>query len=145
MVSKSSLKEMELPARFGPSWAWVDEVFRDGEWRRSFKVEECHDGSSIVVRAELPGVDPDKDIRVNVMGGALVISAERSESHESTEHHVHRSEFRYGSFTRSIELPPGVDESKLTATYKDGILEVRVALPVESGEMAARQIEVKRA
>jgi HSP20 family protein len=58
---------------------------------------------------------------------------------------VHRSEFRYGSFTRSIELPPGVDESKLTATYKDGILEVRVAFPVESGEMAARQIEVKRA
>jgi HSP20 family protein len=126
MPSKSSLRELDLPVRFGPPWLWVDELFRDGEGRRSFKIEETHDGEMMVIRAELPGVDPDNDVTVEVVDEQLVIRAQRTETHRSESHHVHRSEFRYGSFMRSIPLPAGVDESKVEATYKDGILEVRL-------------------
>jgi len=73
MLSKSSLKELDLPVRFGSPWAWVDELFRDGDWRRSFKLEESHDDDTIVVRAELPGVNPDKDVVVEVVDNELVI------------------------------------------------------------------------
>jgi HSP20 family protein len=97
----------------------------------------------MVIRAELPGFNPDQDVRVEVIDGELVITAQRSESHKENGHHLHRSEFRYGSFTRSIPIPVGVDESKIAATYKDGVLEVRVALPAESSSEATHQIEIK--
>jgi HSP20 family protein len=145
LLSKSSSKEIDAPGRGGLSWAWVDDVFRDNEWRRPFRIEECHEGDSMVIRAELPGFNPDKDVRVQVVDSELVITAERSESHEDNGHHLHRSEFRYGSFTRSIAIPSGVDESKITAAYKDGVLEVRVALPAGSSSEAPHQIEIKHA
>jgi HSP20 family protein len=119
-------------------------MFHDGEWRRSFKIEECHEKGEIVVRAELPGVDPEKGVKVEVVDDELVITAEKSESHVNDEKHVHRSEFRYGSLTRSIPIPKGADTSKINATYKDGVLEVRMAMPVERMDEAVKKIEVKR-
>jgi HSP20 family protein len=127
-----------------PSRRWLDEFFRDGAWHQMIKVEECRDGDTLVVRAELPGVDPDKDIQVEVLDGTLVISADRTESHETHEDHVHRSEFRYGALTRSVALPRGVDESSIEATYKDGVLEIRMALPAGMTREGSRRIEVKR-
>lgn len=144
MLSKTSLKELDVPVRFGPTWAWVDELFRDGDWRRSFKIEEIHDGDTIVVRAELPGVDPVKDVVVEVVNDELVIRAQRSEVHRSHENHVSRSEIRYGSFMRSIPVPSGVDESKIEATYKDGMLEVRMHSTAELSEKEGHRVEVKR-
>jgi HSP20 family protein len=144
MLSNSSLQEAGVPSRLVPSWAWIDQVFRDGDWRRSFKIEESHEGDSIVIRAELPGVDPEKDVTVDVVDGELVIRAQRSESRSSEKRHVHRSEFRYGSFTRMIPLPSGVDESTMAATYKDGILEVRFHSPSEVTSQAAHHVQVKR-
>jgi len=88
MLSKTSLKELDLPERFGPTWAWVDELFHDGDWRRSFKLEETHDDDTIIVRAELPGVDPEKDVVVEVVDNELIIRAQRSESHRSHGDHV---------------------------------------------------------
>jgi HSP20 family protein len=144
MLSKSSNKEMDVPSWGGLSWARFDEMFHDGEGRRSFKIEECHDGDTMVVRAELPGIDPDKDVQVEVVDGELMISAQRTETHKTSGHHVHRSEFRYGSFTRSIPLPSGVDESKIEATYKDGVLEVKFQVPQQPSEMASRRIQINR-
>jgi HSP20 family protein len=143
VLSKSSSKEIDVPVRAGLSWSWIDDVFRDNDWRRPFRIEQCHDGDSMVIRAELPGFNPDQDVRVEVIDGELVITAQRSESHKENGHHLHRSEFRYGSFTRSIPIPVGVDESKIAATYKDGVLEVRVALPAGSSSEATHQIEIK--
>ncbi|MCW2876405.1 MAG: Molecular chaperone (small heat shock protein)-like protein [Sphaerisporangium sp.] len=77
-----------------------------------------------VLRAELPGVDPDKDVEITLAGGILTIRAERH--HEDKD--GHRTEFRYGSFTRSIALPPGTDEKDIKAVYDQGILEVSVKL-----------------
>ncbi|HEY0620525.1 MAG TPA: Hsp20/alpha crystallin family protein [Kribbella sp.] len=91
------------------------------------RVEDFQDGNEYVVRAELPGVDPDKDIDIQLLDGVLTIKAERREENKD----ANRSEFRYGSFSRSLTLPAGADENNVKATYKDGILEIRVPLKEE--------------
>jgi HSP20 family protein len=144
MLSKTSLKELDLPTRFGPTWAWVDELFRDGDWRRSFKLEETHDDDTIIVRAELPGVNPEKDVVVEVVDNELVIRAQRSESHRSHGDHVYRSEIRYGSFIRSVPIPSDVDESKIEATYKDGMLEIRMHSTAEVPEKEPHRVAITR-
>jgi HSP20 family protein len=128
-----------------PSRRWFDEFFRDSAGHQMIKIEECREGENLVVRAELPGVDPDKDIQVEVLDGALLISADRTERFEKSDDHLHRSEFRYGALTRSIPLPNGVDEKSVMATYKDGVLEVRVKMPAGMTSEASHRIEVKRA
>ena len=81
-------------------------------------------GEDLVVRAELPGIDPEKDVKVSVEEGVLVVSGERKSKSEVKEQDYYRLESSYGSFQRRIPLPEGVDESKIKAEYKDGILEV---------------------
>ena len=134
-----------VPFPSWPSRRWLDEFFRDSAWHQMIKIEECTEGDTMVIRAELPGVDPDKDIQLEVLDGALVISAEKTESHEESSDHFHRSEFRYGSLTRSVPIPKGIDESKIAATYKDGVLEIRLAMPVRSSSEGTHRIEVHRA
>lgn len=104
----------------GPSIA-----LRDGD--RFVRVEDFERDGTYVIRAELPGVDPDKDIEVSVEGEYLTIHGERRE--ETRE--KNRSEFRYGSFSRSLRMPAGADASSVQATYHDGILEVVVPLGEE--------------
>lgn len=91
------------------------------------RVEDFQEGDDYVVRAELPGIDPDTDVDLAIHDGVLTIKAERREERKDP----HRSEFRYGSFSRSVSLPAGSDENKVTATYRDGILEIRVPLKEE--------------
>src|SRR5687767_2247638 len=75
------------------------------------RVEEEIKDDAMVIRAELPGIDPDKDVEISVSDGMLHIAAERrSESKEEREGRV-RSEFRYGSYTRTLPLPKGASES----------------------------------
>ena len=73
------------------------------------------------VRAELPGVDPAKDVDITVRDGVLTIKAERTEKESNG-----RSEFSYGSFVRAVSLPQGADEDAITASYDKGILTVSV-------------------
>lgn len=89
-----------------------------------------------LIRAELPGVDPIEDIVVTVRDGQLTIKAERNQTTESNG----RSEFSYGSFSRTIMLPIGADEDEINATYDRGILTVAVALSEE--ESAEKHVEV---
>ena len=103
--------------------------------------EEIKDGA-MVIRAELPGIDPEKDVEITVSDGMLVLKAERrSESKEESEGRV-RSEFHYGSYTRTLPLPKGASEKDVQATYKDGILEVTV--PVKTEAVERQRIAVKR-
>lgn len=90
------------------------------------RVEERRDKDAVVVRAELPGIDPEKDVEVTVSDGMLHIEAERREVEEKEKGGYTRRELRYGAFSRTLPLPAGVDESDVTATYKDGILEIRI-------------------
>lgn len=93
------------------------------------KVDEFHENGTLVVRAELPGIDPDEDVELTVTDGMLHIEAERREEEETEDKGYVRRELRYGSFSRSLPLPEGATEADITATYKDGILEIRVPAP----------------
>jgi HSP20 family protein len=109
----------------------------------AIRVEELVDGNRLVVRAELPGIDPEKDVDVSVHGNRLRIDAHREERKEEKEKGGYRTEFRYGSFSRTIPLPEGATEQDIEATYTDGVLEVRVPIP-EQKRTEAKKIEVKR-
>jgi HSP20 family protein len=109
------------------------------------KVEEHMDGNDLVVRAELPGVDPETDVDVSVADGALTIQARREENQERKEKYGYRSEFRYGSFSRTVKLPEGATADDVSATYTDGVLEVRVPVPKQKAQQISTKIQVKRA
>jgi HSP20 family protein len=98
---------------------------------QSLRVEEYEDDGNLVVRAEMPGMDPDKDVHVQMTDHMLEIRAERTQQETRDEKGVHRSEFRYGSFYRVIEMPPSAKESDVSAVYEDGILEVRIPLETQ--------------
>ncbi|WP_445154421.1 Hsp20/alpha crystallin family protein [Arthrobacter sp. Hor0625] len=120
--------------------------FLDGDltMASSIKVEQFQDGNTLVVRAEVPGIDPDKDVDVSVSDGMLHIKAEREEKTEHKSKTGYRSEFRYGSFVRSIALPAGAREEDITASYKDGVLEVRAPAPVAAPAETAKKIRIDR-
>ncbi len=104
---------------------------------QTFRVEELVRDNHYVIRAELPGLDPAKDIEVTVDGGTLTIHAERCQQDEEP----YRTEFRYGSATRSVRLPTRVDAQDITARYQKGILEVSVPMPAPKREGTRIQIE----
>ena len=94
----------------------------------TIRVEELVEDDELVIRAELPGIDPEKDVEVSISGGVLSIAATRNEKFDQKSHGEVRSEFRYGSFTRTISLPAGTSETDVVAKYADGILEVRLPM-----------------
>lgn len=104
------------------------------------KIEETVSDDGITIRGEMPGVDPEKDIEIVVDNGRLVIRAERRESEETTEGSTTRSEFRYGSYRRSFDLPAGASVDDIEATYENGILDVRI--PAESARPEPKRITV---
>jgi len=103
--------------RQGPHALWSG-------WAPSLDVADGE--KEVTVRAEVPGVDP-KEIELSVLGNTLTISGQKKESHEEKGKGFTRSECRYGSFQRAVELPAGVDPNKVTAEYSNGVLTVRVA------------------
>jgi HSP20 family protein len=101
------------------------------------RVEEYVEDDHYMIRAELAGIDPEKDVEVTVGSGYLTIRAERTDKTEGK----HRSEFRYGSFSRTMALPANADEDAVTASYRDGILTISVGLKTEH-KASAKKIEV---
>ena len=104
------------------------------------RIEDFVEGDHYMIRAELAGIDPEKDVDVTVGAGYRTIRAER---HDKTEG-KHRTEFRYGAFSRSLPLPGNANPDDVKATYNHGILTVAVGLKVEKKE-EAKKIEVKLA
>ncbi|MGW0758433.1 Hsp20/alpha crystallin family protein [Streptomyces sp. NPDC002814] len=105
----------------------------------AIRIEEHIADGTYVLRAELPGIDPAKDVEISVTEGVLTLRAERSE--ETTE--KHRTEFRYGTLTRSVRLPAGARGDEATAEYKDGVLTITVPVPEEKA--GTRTIPVRHA
>jgi HSP20 family protein len=105
---------------------------------RTFRVEEVAQGDRYVVRAELPGLDPDTDIEVTVDGRALTIHAVRRRQDSGPC----RSEFRYGSLTRLVRLPARVDAKDVTARYDQGVLEVSV--PVREARPESSRVTIEK-
>ena len=104
---------------------------------RGLRIEEFSDDDKYVIRAELPGVDPAKDVKVEVANGMLTISATRQQE----EHDGTRSEFHYGTLTRRVLLPDGADEKAVVAKYTAGILEVTVPISAKAAEARTITIE----
>jgi HSP20 family molecular chaperone IbpA len=102
-------------------------------------VETFTRDGAYVVRADLPGIDPEKDIEVKVDGDVLTIHGERREE----EHDHGHSEVRYGSFTRSIRLPKGASAADVEARYDAGVLEVTV--PMKEAPAEPIKVAVQRA
>lgn len=92
-------------------------------WTPAVDVVETDD--AIVLKAELAGMDP-KDISIEVQDNVLTVSGERRFQEEVKEDKYYRIERRYGSFSRSLALPPTADESKVEAKYDNGLLEITV-------------------
>jgi len=97
--------------RFGLDWR-PDLLRRmlDVDFGDAIKVEELHDGNDYVIKAELPGIDPEKDVEVTVSEGILHMGARRSEHAEHKGKRGYRTEFRYGEMTRDLALPAGAKE-----------------------------------
>ncbi len=104
-----------------------------------FRLEETIRDDRYVIRAELPGLDPENDIEVTVDGRILTIRAERRQQDDRP----YRSEFRYGSLARAVRLPARVDAGDVTARYDKGVLEVSV--PVRAVRPEGTQIPVENA
>ena len=116
--------------------------FESDTEKSMIRVEEEVKDNMLTVRAELPGVDPQKDVQVTLSEGQLQIRAERQERTEQKEKGNYRSEFRYGSFFRSVPLPQGVKAEDITATYKDGVLEIRAPMPRTEEEPPQQRIPI---
>ena len=121
-----------------PAWdadRWVRDVFGPAATADWFKpvtsgfspaAEIVKDGDDAVVRLELPGVDVEKDVYVEVDKGRLVIHGERRDEHAEEKNGRSLREIRYGSFRRSFQLPAHVTSEAIAASYDAGVLTVRV-------------------
>jgi HSP20 family protein len=106
------------------------------------RADEFTENGTLVVRVEIAGIDPAKDVDVSLEGDVLHIEAERHEEEETKERDYQRRELRYGAFRRDILVPTGTTEADVKASYKDGILEVRVPTKVEAPPAPAAKISV---
>jgi HSP20 family protein len=105
---------------FTPPNAWVPpvDIYQNGD-------------QVLVLKAELPDMARE-DIDITVENGTLTIKGEKKLSTEVKEEQFHHVERRYGAFSRSFSLPQGVDATKVSAEYKQGVLTVRLPLREEA-------------
>lgn len=119
------------------------EFFGDGRedfFRPSVDAHETENELQITI--ELPGVD-EKDISVEAQDGTLTISGEKKSDSEVKEEAYYRQERTYGSFSRSMSLPVGVDEEKIAADFSDGVLKITVPKPAKS-ERKPKKVPLKK-
>jgi HSP20 family protein len=131
----TALARRRLFPDFGELQDRLDRMFEDlggdagkGAWRAPIDVVREED--KLRLRVEMPGITPD-DIKIELDRDILTVSGEHEEEKKEEKDKYIRRERRYGSFTRSMALPPGVDANKIAATTKDGVLEVTIPLPGE--------------
>ncbi|MCC7086282.1 MAG: Hsp20/alpha crystallin family protein [Pirellulales bacterium] len=108
-----------------------------GRWAPTLDVAE--NDRTVIVRAELPGVDP-KDLDITVTGDRLTISGEKKETSERKEKDYFHRESRYGSFSRTVELPAGIDPQQVSADYDNGVLTITLQ---KSPGAVAKKVPVK--
>jgi HSP20 family protein len=128
----------ELFDRFFSEPWWMPERYFGGTFSPAFDISETDD--EILVKAELPGVDP-KDVDVNLTGNELTIKGEKKEEREEKGESIHTMERRFGCFCRSFSLPCDVQQDKIEAKYKDGILNLKLP-KAESAKKKSLKIEV---
>lgn len=151
-------KPSEIVSRAEEFEHWV-ERFMDDMWRRPFprlfgrdrwlpirpssirmpSLDVYEEKDSVVVKAELPGMKKE-EVEVNLAGETLTIKGEKKEDKEVKEDDYYRRERSYGSFLRSVGLPCEVKSDEIKASFKDGVLEVRMP---KTEEAKKKSISVK--
>jgi HSP20 family protein len=136
-----------------PAWnadRWVRDFFGPAaadDWFKGLRpaAEIEKDGDDAVVRVELPGIDVDKDVNVEIDKGRLAIHGERRDERAGAPENDGRilSEVRYGSFRREFKLPAHVTSEAISAAYEAGVLTVRVAGAYKGAEAQRIAIETK--
>lgn len=128
---------------FEDLWRSFEEGFgpeEEGLTRWTPRVETFRKDGDYVVKADLPGVDP-QDIHISVEGDRLVLRGERKMDREEKRRGYHRREVFYGSFERTVPVPKGLDPDQVKARYHNGVLEITA--PVGKEEGAAREIKIE--
>jgi HSP20 family protein len=115
---------------FGPQWVPTT-------WAPA--VESYVEGENLVIRADLPGIDP-KNVEVTVTGNTLTVRGSRESRHEENERDYMYREVAYGSFERSLTLPASVTADQVKAAYNNGVLELTMPAP---RELAAKKIPIQ--
>jgi HSP20 family protein len=105
-------------------------------WMPAMDLVETED--HFVLRADLPGMKED-DVKIELEDGTLTVSGERKAEHESKNEGYYRVERAFGSFSRSLTLPQGIDPETVTANFNNGVLEVRIPKPEQR---KPRRIEI---
>jgi HSP20 family molecular chaperone IbpA len=124
-------------------WYLVDWRERESELTPApLLIEQFVAYGHLVVRAEVPGVDPDRDIEIRVEDHVLHIRAERREAPAAAQRNEFRSDFRYGAFARSIPLPAGAMESQVQAICDNGILDIDI--PIDLDHQPSNSVPVER-
>ncbi len=114
---------------------FLDDSLTNGTWAPPVDVAE--EGNKIMVKVEVPGME-EKDLKVHFEDGVLTVSGER-QFERKDERNYHRIERSYGSFTRTFSLPRSVDVNTITASYRNGVLEIEIP---KKEEAKPRQIEI---
>jgi HSP20 family protein len=123
---------------FGLGAGWRRETVEGGLMTWAPHIDVTQHKDEIVVRADLPGVEKD-DVKVSVTADTVTIRGERHRAQEEERDGVYRSERSYGAFFRTIALPPGSTTDQVKASFKNGVLEIRV--PAAPG-VTGRPVEI---
>jgi HSP20 family protein len=122
-------------AEFGELRSRFDRMFdeladgRERAWTPAIDV--VRENGNLVVRADIPGIKPE-EVKIEVEDDILTVSGEHEEHKEEKDKNYVRRERRYGSFSRSMTLPPGVEAKTIKAKTHDGVVEVTIPLPKEA-------------
>jgi HSP20 family protein len=109
--------------------SFFDEGGSTGERRRwAPAVDLLERDDSLVLKADLPGMSED-DVHIEVRDNVLTVAGERKAEHEANENGYYRVERSFGQFSRSLQLPDGVDADRIAASFDNGVLEVTIPKP----------------
>jgi HSP20 family protein len=128
--------------RFEQGWPRWPTLFKGNGEITVPELDVRENTTSVVVEAELPGVD-EKDVTVTLANGVLTIKGEKKQEKEEKGENYYLSERSFGSFERSVRLPDSVDEGKVEAKFDKGVLKVTAAKKPEAVK-AERRIEIKK-
>jgi HSP20 family protein len=110
-----------------------------GAWDMNLALDVIENSDEFVVKASIPGINPD-DLEITYNDRTLTVKGELKEDKEISEEHYHLRERRFGTFSRSINLPTNIDADHIAANYEAGVLELH--LP-KTEEAKPRRIQVK--
>jgi HSP20 family protein len=121
----------------GQPRAGSQEVIATGDWTPRVDIAETD--KAFEIKVDIPEVNKE-DVKVTVHNGVLTVQGERKLEKEEKGKKFHRVERYYGNFTRSFTLPENVDETKINASFKDGVLNLQIQ---KTEEEKPKSIEVK--